>query len=98
MITTFHLALIPIDFFVLLALVFLVVVLLMGWMNAREQCSRLRAAVQELEKIQALSAEALQEHSAEKVEKVNTLIGTWDEAHTEEVGEPVAKLDLKPSE
>ena len=41
------LGLIPIDFFVLLALMFLVVVLLMGWMNASEKCNRLREAVRE---------------------------------------------------
>jgi len=93
--TPFFLGLIPVDFFILLALMFLVVVLLMGWMNANEKCNRLREAVQELEKIQSLSAEALQERSAQKVEQVNDLIGTWDQAHTEEVGEPVAKLNLK---
>ena len=97
MMTLLPLGLIPIDFFVLLALLFLVVVLLMAWMNAKEQCNRLREAVRELEKIQALSAEALQERSAKKIEEVNDLIGTWDQAHTEEVGEPVAKLNLKTS-
>lgn len=91
------LGLIPIDFFILLAMMFLVVVLLMAWMNAREQCNRMRDAVRELERIQALSAEALQEQSTEKLEQVNSLIGTWDQEHTEEVGEPVPKLDLKPS-
>jgi sensor domain CHASE-containing protein len=95
--TSYSLGLVPVDFFILLALIVLLIVMLMAWMNEREKCRRLQGAVRELERIQALSTEAVLERSTEKVDQVNDLIGTWDEEHTEEVGEAVPKVTLKRS-
>lgn len=83
---------VPADFFVIFGLLVFVVVAAAGWSYERERSLRLLSATKELERIQILTAQALREHSDEKLQQVNELIGSWDQAYTEDVGEPVAKL------
>ena len=85
----------PVEFFLIVGLLVFVVAMAAAWSSEREKRLRLLDATKELEEIQHLTAEALQEHSDEKVQRVNEKIGAWDQAYTEDVGGPVAKLETK---
>ena len=86
------LGMVPLQFYITLALLILAVIGFAGWSAERDKRDRLLTAARELEKIHLLSAQALQEHSSAKLEQVNDLIEAWDRQYGEEIGEPIPKL------
>lgn len=89
-------ALVPVEFYIFLALLVAGILGAMGWIMEREKRFRLLKATRELEKILALAADALKEHSEDKLAQVNSLIQKWDDTYCEEVGEKLPKLTWAP--
>lgn len=90
-------ALVPVEFYIFVALLVVAILGGMGWIMEREKRVRLLKATKELEEILKSASEALQEHSEEKLARVNDMIEAWDKSYCEEVGQPLPKLNWVPA-
>jgi len=74
------------------AIILIVALALLVWVIEHLKRLRLVDATRQLEKIFSMTAEAVKEHSSEKLESVNKLIELWDQAHAKEFGAHIGKL------